>query len=284
MQTLKVLICCAAIGSMGLAASAQPPAGQPPAGGRPGAGGGGGGGQPRPAALAPEKAKAAWELEATGVAKRLGLSDDQAKAVVKAYAEARESHNAAAEKLRKEAADKRAKDAGNDGSDGNTPGGGRGAEQRKAMEDMNAAERAKLHRALSGTLSADQTTKAVASLGTFNPIWDRMVDVLAGLHLEGAKQQDSLNAVEDFIVAQTKAIQSGAGGDREAAQAARQEARQKLVDSLKKTLSEEQINKIEEALRAGGGRGGRPGGGAGGGDGGGGGDGNTPPRRPRGGG
>jgi hypothetical protein len=163
------------------------------------------------------------------------------------------------------------------GGDEGGPGGrgGLGAEGLKAMEEMNAREREKLQKALSATLSTDQTTKAIASLGTFNRQWDVMADAIAGFGLDSAKQQEALNAVEDFVIAQGK-IRPGAGGDREAMRSAMQESRQKLNDAMKKLLSEEQLAKFEQTTR-GGGRGftgpGGPGRGRGGDDKGGGGGG-----------
>src|SRR5690349_1407188 len=106
MLNLKVLVCGLAVSSVSLVAVAQPtdkPApkqpdskpGQPgeraPRGGGDRARGGGPGGM-LGEQLSAEKAKAAWDLEATGVASRLGLNADQTKALVKAYEDARTSH------------------------------------------------------------------------------------------------------------------------------------------------------------------------------------------------
>ena len=120
MRLLNVIVCSVAVGTMAWTAAAQaqpkqegdkprqpggpqadrPQGDRPPPGDRqpggPGAGGPGGGQQ-----LAPEKAKAAWDLEAAGVSKRLGLNADQTTAVTKAYSEARESYNKASTKDRK---------------------------------------------------------------------------------------------------------------------------------------------------------------------------------------
>lgn len=223
----------------------------------------------RPPEMGPEALKAAWDLEATGVAKRMGLNDDQTKAVVKAYADARESHRVASEKLRKEMMDKM-RDSGGGG------GGGRGAgqESMKAMDDLATAEREKLQKALASSLNADQAAKAAGSLGSFNRQWDPMANAIGGMKLDAAKQQEALNAIEDFVVAQGKLRPQGPDTDREAMRNAMQEARQKLNDSLKKALSEDQMKQFEESLPGRGGRrgqGGGPGGGGGAGGGGGGG-------------
>lgn len=273
MRLMNLVVCGLAVGTLGFGALAQPAekpaqpakeksaekpgekAAQPEKGGerpagRPGPGGPGG--DRMPMGLAPEKATAAQELEATGVAKRLGLKEDQTKALVKAYTEARTSHAAAEQKLRKELADK----AMNSDPDNRAA---MREEAMKANEEMNKAERAKFEKALGSAIPADQSAKALASLGTFTRQWDTWVDALAGFKLEAAKQQDALNAIEDFVVAQSKA-RAGAGGDREAIRTAMQESRDKLTASMKKVLSEEQFTKFEESMRMGGGRGG-PGGG-----------------------
>lgn len=314
MHALRVVVACVAVGSIGISAAlAQPTgggggaAGGQPAGRGGGEGGrGGGAGQGQPRGLAPEKAKAAWEMQAVGVAKHLGLSEAETTALVKAYTDARASHDAAGEKLRKELQEKRQQGGGGGdeggGGGGGRRGGGMGAEALKAAEDLNTAEREKLQKALSASLNADQTAKAMASLGVFNRQWDMMVDTVAGFNLEGAKKQDALNAMEAFVVEQGKmrarlreaagggdgAGGGGGGGGGGEIRTAMEDTRKKLTDSMKKILSEEQFTKFEESMRAGG-RGMGMGGGAGrrgGGEGGeGGGEGGgQPPRRGRGGG
>jgi hypothetical protein len=264
MRTLKTVICSVAVGAMAFAASAQntppkpkegaPPAPAAPANRQPRPDGAG---PQRPQALSPEKAKAAWELQATGVSKRLGVKAEQTTAVVKAYSEARTTHDAAADKLREDLM-KKARDAG--GDDNQRPGrGGMGPEAMKAMEDLNKADRGKLEKTLGSTLTPEQTTKAVASLGTFNRQWDTMADAVAGFKLEAGKQQTALDAIEDFVVAQAKARGGGPDADREAMRTAMQESRTKLTDAMKKVLTAEQFTKFQESMRGGG----RPGGGRG---------------------
>ena len=257
MRAWKVIFTCVALGASSLTALAQneKPKEPPPArprdtqpGDRPQRPGG------MRETLAPEKAKAAQELQATGVAKRLSLKDDQVKAVVKAYTDARESYSKANEKLIQELRDKQ---------------GDRQQmmqERMKAMEDLTKSEREKFEKALGSTLTTDQTSKVMASLGAFviAPQWDRMTDTIAGFKLDAAKQQTAQNAIEDFVVAQAKIRPPGrdaSDADREAAQKARQEARDTLDGALKKVLSDDQVKKFEETLPRGG-RGG-PGGGPG---------------------
>ncbi|MGH7133740.1 MAG: hypothetical protein ACREJO_17555 [Phycisphaerales bacterium] len=284
MPNMHAIVAGLAISTLSVAALAQPPAAPAPA--------------PKPADKAPEapkapadaarpaqggqlsaeKSKAAWELEANGVAKRLALKDEVTKPLVKAYTDARTSQNDAYTKLRDEQRKARQEGGGGGG------GGGGGAEMRTAMEAMNKKEKEKFEKALPAGLSPDQKTKVLASLGSFNMQWDRMADAIAGFKLEPAKQQTALDAIEDNVLAIAKlnAAATGENPDREAQRAARTEARTKLDEALKKVLSEEQMKKFEEANRpagrnpggggGGGGGGGRPGAGRGGQPGGGGGN------------
>lgn len=262
MRSWNVLAFSLAIGCTALTALGQDgkPKGagadQPPparVGEGPGRGPGAG---PRGPAMSPEASKAAWELEAAGVAKRLGLTDDQTKTLVKAYADARESHQAAGEKLRQELVEKA---AGN-------PDGAREMREGvlKSMTELQNTEKEKFQKALGSTLSADQTTKVMASLGAFNRQWDMIVDKIAGFKLDPAKQQDALNAAEDFMAAQTKAraALTGENPDREAMRNAMLDSRQKFLDEMKKVLTPDQLIKIEESM--GRGQGGQRGGGGGG--------------------
>jgi hypothetical protein len=260
MRKLTILLSCLALGVPTLSAvaqqdkkpAAQPPAGdRPPRGDRPGGGGGGGpgGGMMRGQPMDPAKAKAAQELEATGVAKHAGLNEAQTKALVTAYLAARESHNAAAEKMRQEM-----RDQSNDGGRPDFQ-----AMQQK-MQDLNKSEREKFQKALGSSISAEQGAKVMASLGSFNPQWDRWVDALAELKLDAGKQQQGLEAIEAYIIASEKAR----GGDREAMRDAMQDAREKLNDSMKKILNDEQFAKFESGMRPGGRGQGGPGGNDGG--------------------
>lgn len=275
MLNLKVLACGLAIGSMSMVAVAQgqpkdkapakQPAGDKPAGdkgGQPrGERGPGGmmGGEP----LSAEKAKAAWDLQAGSVAKRLGLNADQTKALTKAYEDARTSQQSASEKLRKDQREKMKDMDQEDRRDAMQA-------QRKAMEDLNKSEREKFSKAVSTAVSGENGTKAVNALGSFNPMWDRMVDSIAGLKLEDAKQAGALNTIEEYVAAQTKAMAGGPDADPQDRREAMMAAREKLTTDLKKNLTEDQIKKFEESM-PGGGRGQGGGGGRGRGQGGGGG-------------
>lgn len=254
MRAWKMAAVLVAVGGMTVSALAQ---GQPGRGGdrgerprQPGGPGGPGGGGMRQV-LSPEKAKAAWELQARSVAKSLGLDDAKTSAVVKAYGAARESHNAALEKMREEM-----RGRGRD----DDAGGRRGLqEMQEAMEALNEKERGKLKDALAKTLSKEQVEKAMVPLGMFNRQWDVIADTIAGFNLDSAKQQRAMEATRAFVVAQAEARDTD---DREAMREQMQEARQELMDTMKGLLSEEQFGRFQAATM--GGRGMRGPGGEGG--------------------
>lgn len=258
MRSINVLVLGAFL-SGGAVAFAQPPApgggGQPPAApgreGRPQPGGPGGEGRGQREAMSPERAKAAWEAEAKTLAKSLSLSDEQTKAVVKAYEEARKGYDADMLKLREKMRES----------------GGGGPEAREAMEEFNKSQRDKLSKSLTDAkLSKEQVDKAMAILGQFqfHRTWDGMTDTLLGFKLEAAKQDEAMKAVGEYVAAVGKARGNpGEEIDREAMRTAQQEARKKLTDKLKTVLSEEQMRRMEAAMGMGGRRGGGEGGGPG---------------------
>ena len=182
--------------------------------------------------LSAENAKAAWEVQAGGVAKRLKLSDEKATATVAAYSTARESHSAAFEKLRQE-----------------MQGQGGGGGIFRAMQDLNRSEGEKLEKALGAKLSAEETKKAMESLGTFNFGWDTMAFSIHGMKLEADKQQQALDAIETFVVASERLRANMMDGDRQEMMERTRQNREKLSESLKKVLTEEQMRAFEEATR-----------------------------------
>lgn len=283
-------------GASALAQSGEKPA-QPPAGERPAAParglrpGGGGGGQ-----MNTEKSKAAWEAQATGVAKRLSLNEEQTKGLVKAYQEARESYNTESQKAREEAMKKMREDRekNKDKQGEENPRRGMGQEMQKAIEEVTKKEREKFEKAIPGSISGDQRTKVIASLGTFARNWDGLSDTMIGMKLEGEKLQKTADAIEDYVMAVHKLRPAGGQGNeddsaREKIRTEMESAQKKFVETIKGFLSEEQVKKFDDATKQGargrGGPGGRgAGGGEGGGAGGGGGGGEAPRRRGGGGG
>lgn len=182
--------------------------------------------------LSAADAKVAWEAQAKGVAKRLKLTDEKATATVAAYSAARESHSAAFEKLRQE-----------------MQGEGGGGGIFRAMQDLNRSEGEKLEKALGAKLSSEETKKAMESLGTFNFGWDTMAFSIHGMKLEADKQQQALDAVETFVVASERLRANMMDGDRQEMMERTRENREKLSESLKKVLTEEQMRAFEEATR-----------------------------------
>lgn len=219
-----------------------------------------------PRAMSPEQAQAAWEAQAKSVAGQIGLDDAKTQAVVKAYVDARKSHEAAAAKTRDELTAKareRQKDGGKDQEKG--PGAGRNPgeamnEVMDSMRKLNDAERAKLKTALSTSLSADQVTKAMGPLGTFDRSWDGMTNALMGFKLDAAKQKDAMLAVQSYVIAGSKARESGKMDEvRETMRA----ERDTLMSKMKGILSEDQMKEFQASMARGGGQGGRGGRGGG---------------------
>lgn len=201
---------------------------------------GGFGGPP----LAPEKAEAAWKLQADSASIGLKLdSKEQSEKVREAYMAARNSHQKAMGELR------------------SSIGGGGGREMFQAFRELNQKERAKLSEALDTFLSEEQTTQTMASLGTFSRTWDRYVDVLAGFEFEGKELYSALKLLQIHTVDSDKARSEAiANQDFQSMRSMRQELKAKLDTDLADVLSEEQLAKWKEQTPARG-PGGRPGGG-----------------------
>lgn len=214
---------------------------------------GGRGGPP----MAPEKLDAALTLEARGVAKELGLSDEVTAKVVDAYKAARKSQQAAMRELF-------------------SAGRGGGMEAFQERLALNEKERGKLEEALKGFLKAEQAGKAVASLGTFNRQWDRFTDTLAGFQLGEEKLYPALKLTCQYVVDSDAArSEAMANMDFQSMRSTAQKLKAKLDAGLAEILSEEQLSAWKTATvrrgRPGGGsrgpRGGGPGGGGPGGGG-----------------
>jgi hypothetical protein len=187
--------------------------------------GGGQGGGPGGFGLSPEAAAKAWEIQAAGVAKSLSLNPELSKKLLDAYKASRESLTKAAMAAFS--------------SGGQTPG--RGEEFRKMVTD----ERAKLETALKGFLTPEQTTTAIATLGTYDIRWDGMVNSIDGLGLDEKVKTDALNAVASYVVESGK-MREAAAGDRDVIRTKGNELRSKLEAELAKILPAEQLTKLKE--------------------------------------
>ena len=142
--------------------------------------------------LAPEKAEAAWKLEAEGVAGDLDLKKKQVTSLVEAYVAARKSQEEARTELRNEGG-----------------GGGEGRGRFQAFEDLNKKESEKLGAALKASLKEEQTTKAIVSLGAFDRTWDRYVHSLATFELKGKNLDAALGSIQAFCVESAKVFREG---------------------------------------------------------------------------
>ncbi|GJQ29905.1 MAG: hypothetical protein HBSAPP03_17890 [Phycisphaerae bacterium] len=274
MKSVHVLALSLIVGGISLSALAQNerpgqpgnrPAGQPDRqpreGGPPPREGGPRMGMP---ALPAEKAKAAWSAQAKGVAAGLTLDAEKAGSLVKAYVEARQANTEATDKIRKEIAERREKDeearAGI-------------ADLQKQLLEVARSSRENFEKAIAGFLAAEQVTKAMASLGTFNRQWDIMTDTVLGFSLDATKGGEAAKAMQTYVEAMGAGRPRDGGTPGEGAPANIGNARRDLMDTMKGILTEAQFKTFEESL----GMGGRRGGGGGGQDG-------EPRRRPGGGG
>jgi len=214
----------------------------------------------RRAPLTAEKAKAAWDLEAKSVAKELNLSGDNIAKIVSAYAEARESYRTSLEKARRDAAEKAKQSAS--GGDAKTQGdaktpadanAGKGgaarsrtpSEAQKAAAEVLKTEQDKLKTALAKFLSEDQNTKAMASLGSFDRSWDAMVNTVAEFSLGEVKTIEALQPVQTYVVSIHKPRIAATG---DAARTTNRQARQDLLDAMKKVLNAEQMTQFERSV------------------------------------
>ncbi len=172
-----------------------------------------------------EKAQAAWTLAARGVANELSLSKKVTSQLVDAYKAARESYQKAMEELR--------------GT------GGRGFE---GFRELAGKERGKLETALKGFLSDKQAAEAIASLGTFNGEWDRMLDVIAGFKLNDKKLFPALALISTYVVDYSKAANTAmANQDWQSIRTARETHKATLDSGLAGILSKEQLATWNEA-------------------------------------
>jgi len=204
--------------------------------------------------MTPEQAQAAWTLQASHVAGKLEISKEQTTKLVDAYKKARASCSEAMTKAREEAR------ANADTEDRQAM---RQA-MREAQQKVTKAETEKFAKAVGAILDKEKTGKAVKQLGTFSGSLDRMVNVVAGLKLDKAKQAKALDIVSAYTVESTAALaKARASGDRESMRGLFQEQRTKLNEAMGKVLSEEQMTKWTEANARRGRSGGRRGGGAG---------------------
>lgn len=201
---------------------ALPALAQPPVGGGP----------------SPAERQKLWAAEATSVAQIMGLPADQTQKLVDEYKAARESHGTAMRAQMEK--------------------GGRGEGARAAMMETTKTERAKLETALKGFLKPEQTTQALASLGTFNRRWDSMAGAIESMGLDpkvkGEVEKLVVQYVSESWAAMEKAVTAG---NMESMRDTFRQNRDKLDAAVAKLMTPEQAAQWKEKTSFQGGRGGR---------------------------
>ncbi len=179
--------------------------------------------------LSPEKAEAAWQLQAGCVAKALELSEENTQGLVDAYKAARTSYQEGIQAVFGQA------------------GGDRGS-RFQAFREFQEKERGKLAEALKGILTEEQAANAIASLGSFDFRWDRYVDTLAGFELGDEKLGKALALVNQNVIDAAKMMQEAmATQDFSSRREARRELKAKLDTALAAVLSEDEQTKWGQA-------------------------------------
>ncbi len=91
-------------------------------------------------------------------------------------------------------------------------------------------------------MSDKQAAEAIASLGTFNGEWDRMLDVLAGFKLDDDKLFKALTLISTYVVDYNKAVNAAmASQDFQSMRSARETHKATLDSGLAKILSPSQL-------------------------------------------
>ncbi len=196
--------------------------------------------------LSPERAGAAWKLQAGGVARGLDLSQETTAQLAEAYVQAHQHYREAADAAR------RALMEGD--SEGGRPSRAGRRELRQAQEELLEAEKARLRSALLGFLDENQTEQAMVPLGTFDRNWDRMVDAVAGFELGEEKTFEALAPIQKYVV-------TVAAGRRNQDRQAMMDAREDLLEAFSSILTEEQLSTFRRLMNPRGGRRGFGGGG-----------------------
>ena len=271
---LLIALLALAVGCLPAYAQDDPP-------GRPGGGMGRARAPQRSQRLTPEKAQAAWKLQAQGVAKGLALKEKNTAKMVEAYAKARQSYADAVQKLREERQNDPDRPRGGQGGQGGRGGrggqagqagqagqGGQGAggtgaaggppdrqdddarqNMQEQMQELLKAEQEKLDADLAMFIAGDQLKYAGYVLGSFDNSWDVMVDMIAGFKLGEEKTFQALKPIEAYVAEITKLRGTG---ERGANAQPMQEARQKLDRAMGSILDEQQMARFR---RSGAGRG-----------------------------
>jgi hypothetical protein len=229
MRFLKIIVCSLAVAPLCSAAWGQQP---------------GRGQGRRPQArqqLAPERAEAAWQWQAKGVAHELELSAEDSKKLVEAYVAGRKHFRDAVREMRQ-----RPPEGDEPGAPGAEPGEQRDR-RRLAWErrtELLGQERESLASGLQAFLTEEQASQAMKSLGTFSGSWDVLVDRIAGLKLESEKMHAALVPIRKYVTDLAALRESG---DRQAMRQGMREARERMNAGLGEVLTDEQMKQFREA-------------------------------------
>ncbi|MBI1785256.1 hypothetical protein HYR69_08940 [Candidatus Sumerlaeota bacterium] len=183
--------------------------------------------------LAPEKQEAAWTMEAKCVADDLKLPADSAAKMADAYKSSRKNFQEASRKMMQDAQGDR-------------------MSAMQGMLDLRTSETLRLQNVLKGCLNEEQAKSAMASLGSFNPQWDLMVDALADFKLDEKKGAEALKRVKTYVEGAAKAQNDAM--DTMDFQSLREEIgklKQKLDEDLSAILSPDQVTEWKTKAAAG---------------------------------
>ena len=191
------------------------------------------GGPPGP----PENNEKACAIEATAVAQSLALSPELTTKLADAYKAARASLMAARQASMKP---------------GERP-------DMAKMREITVAEKTKFETAVKAFLNPEQTTKAVAMLGSGGRHLDPMAMALDGMNLDEKAKPAAWKLVFDYVVASDSAMQAAAASnDMQSVREKMNQLKEKLDNDMAKVLSADQLAKWKEATARGGGMRGGP--------------------------
>jgi hypothetical protein len=171
-----------------------------------------------------------WKTEVKGIAAELGLTKDRQSKLTEVFIAARKRQRDAVRALPEEA-DR--------------------IKSRAAIEVVNVKERTSLEKALQGILTAEQMTKALPLLGSFNHRWDSMVKTLSTLKLEKEKLHASLKLVGTFVTEYDKARSEAAASGTRFSSSVTRDLKAKLDAGMTPLLTAEQLTLWNDGTKSG---------------------------------
>jgi len=172
--------------------------------------------------ISQEKLDEIWRAQADGIGREIKLDKEKIAKVVAAYKASREAQAKEVQEL--------------------FAGGQRGPGMFQEMREINETESGILKDNLMKFLSEKDSDTAVASLGSYNRQWDRLVSTILGFELEDAKQKKALELIAGYVVESNKARDEAiASGDFQSIRTASEELKGMLDMSIASLLSKEQV-------------------------------------------